>query len=360
VAQHDFNIANQGFPATRADINNAFQAIASNSSGPTAPSTTYANQWWYDTTNDKMYLRNAADSAWIEVAVLDQTNGEWKITTGVVQAKDSDGLALKTDDGTTRLFIQDSDGSIGIGTTSPSNRLQVNTTAADSQSTGTIVIEKPNFTSGSATHTALTLKNASIGQGLDLGLFTDSGGNRGSFIDCPSAELGLSFRTSGTERMRILSGGGLTFNGDTAAANALDDYEEGTWTPTLTATGTNPTVTYVAPNTAGIYIKIGPVVHYTYEVRTSAVSGGSGNIVIGGLPYARATASPDGDRSTIDMYNVSFPTGASYMVNNVPQSGSTMSFLGIKNGAGHADTPLSNWPSSGLVLARATGWYYTG
>ena len=33
------------------------------------------------------------------------------------------------------------------------------------------------------------------------------------------------------ERMRILSGGGVTFNGDTAAANALDDYEEGTWTP---------------------------------------------------------------------------------------------------------------------------------
>ena len=108
MSQHDFNIANQGFPATRADINNAFQAIASNSSGPTAPSTTYANMWWYDTTNNKMYLRNEADSAWIEVATIDQTNNEWQITTGVVQAKDSDGLALKTDDGTTRLLVDDS------------------------------------------------------------------------------------------------------------------------------------------------------------------------------------------------------------------------------------------------------------
>jgi len=35
-----------------------------------------------------------------------------------------------------------------------------------------------------------------------------------------------------TERLRILNSGGITFNGDTAAANALDDYEEGTWTPT--------------------------------------------------------------------------------------------------------------------------------
>jgi hypothetical protein len=27
-----------------------------------------------------------------------------------------------------------------------------------------------------------------------------------------------------------LAGAGITFNGDTAAANELDDYEEGTWT----------------------------------------------------------------------------------------------------------------------------------
>ena len=40
------------------------------------------------------------------------------------------------------------------------------------------------------------------------------------------------FTNTGAERCRILSGGGLTFNGDTAAANALDDYEEGTYNPT--------------------------------------------------------------------------------------------------------------------------------
>lgn len=41
----------------------------------------------------------------------------------------------------------------------------------------------------------------------------------------------IAFHTNSTERMRVLAGGGLTFNGDTAAANALDDYEEGSWTP---------------------------------------------------------------------------------------------------------------------------------
>tara|TARA_Y100001938_G_scaffold144538_1_gene219284 strand:- start:1195 stop:3102 length:1908 start_codon:yes stop_codon:yes gene_type:complete len=115
MAQHDMDIANQGFPATRADINNALQALVSNSSGTSAPSTTFANQWWYDTTNNKLYIRNEANNAWIEVAVLDQTNNEWQITTGTIQAKDSDGLVFKTDDGTTRLSIADADGAVTMG-----------------------------------------------------------------------------------------------------------------------------------------------------------------------------------------------------------------------------------------------------
>jgi len=106
------NIANQGFPATRADLNNALQAIATNNSGTSAPSTTFANQWFYNETSNKLFIRNEANNAFIEVATLDQTNNEWQITTGVIQAKDGDGLALKTDDGTTRLFVVDSDGSI--------------------------------------------------------------------------------------------------------------------------------------------------------------------------------------------------------------------------------------------------------
>ena len=144
MAQHDMNIANQGFPATRADLNNALQALVSNSSGTSAPSTTFANQWWYDTTNNKLYIRNEANNAWIEVAVLDQTNNEWQISTGVIQAKDSDGLALKTDDGTTRLFIKDSDGAIGIGTTSPDYNLHI---SSDQASACRLLLES---TAGSA------------------------------------------------------------------------------------------------------------------------------------------------------------------------------------------------------------------
>ena len=73
MSQHDFNILNQLFPATRTDLNAAFVALAENSSGTTQPTTTYANQWWVDTTANKLKLRNGDNDAWIEIATLDQT-----------------------------------------------------------------------------------------------------------------------------------------------------------------------------------------------------------------------------------------------------------------------------------------------
>ena len=73
MSQHDFEIDNQSFPATRADLNLALLAAVSNSSGADAPTTTYANQWWVDTTANKLKLRNGDNDAWIEIATLDQT-----------------------------------------------------------------------------------------------------------------------------------------------------------------------------------------------------------------------------------------------------------------------------------------------
>jgi len=211
MSQHDFNIANQGFPATRADINNAFQAIASNSSGPTAPSTTYANMWWYDTTNNKMYLRNEADSAWIEVATIDQTNNEWQITTGVVQAKDSDGLVLRTDDGTTRLALDDATGDIlfyeDTGTTarmrwdasaqqliidgdSAASDLATSVTASALEINGDVVGGSAALWFGKASAGASYLQGAnSAGSSSYSVLLNPYGGNVGIGTDSPSARL---------------------------------------------------------------------------------------------------------------------------------------------------------------------------
>ena len=72
MSQHDFNIANQTAAPARADINSALTALASLSSGPTAPSTTFANMLWYDTSTGTLKLRNEADSGWIVLGVADQ------------------------------------------------------------------------------------------------------------------------------------------------------------------------------------------------------------------------------------------------------------------------------------------------
>ena len=69
-------------------------------------------------------------------------------------------------------------------------------------------------------------------------------------------------------------------------ANTLDDYEEGTFTPTFTASTTNPTVTYTA-FTYGAYVKIGRLVFINLRVSLSALSSaGTGNIRIAGLPFS--------------------------------------------------------------------------
>ena len=72
MSQHDLNIANQGFPAFRSDLNDALQALGTNSSGATAPTTTFAHQFWYDTANNQLKQRNTDNDAWIIVAEYNQ------------------------------------------------------------------------------------------------------------------------------------------------------------------------------------------------------------------------------------------------------------------------------------------------
>ncbi len=116
----------------------------------------------------------------------------------------------------------------------------------------------------------------------------------------------LSTRAGGSvgERIRIDSDG-LKFNGDTAAANGLDDYEEGTWTPVgNAASGGNPTFTVSSAH----YTRIGRNVHVTAILTDVNTTGTTSNQVfrIGGLPYTPDTADTFGSvvTSLIDMDNV--------------------------------------------------------
>lgn len=112
----------------------------------------------------------------------------------------------------------------------------------------------------------------------DTGLFTASGNT-------------IAVTTSGTERLSITSNayvrlasgtGGIQFNGDTAATNALDDYEEGTFTPVIEGTTGAGTASY--STRAGTYTKIGNMVTVYCQVTWSSGTG-TGNLRVTGLPF---------------------------------------------------------------------------
>ena len=79
MAQNDFLIANDTANAVRLDLQDAFQSLATKNSGTSAPSPTYANMWWYETDTNLLKLRNEANTAWVNVAYVDQTAGAWRV-----------------------------------------------------------------------------------------------------------------------------------------------------------------------------------------------------------------------------------------------------------------------------------------
>ena len=70
MAIHDYDIANGTGAAVRSDLNQVLAAIASNNSNATDPATTFAYQWYVDTGDNTLYIRNAANNAWVAVSAV--------------------------------------------------------------------------------------------------------------------------------------------------------------------------------------------------------------------------------------------------------------------------------------------------
>jgi len=79
---------------------------------------------------------------------------------------------------------------------------------------------------------------------------------------------------------------GVTSNTD---GNTLDDYEEGTWTPTYGGGSSNPTVSYTTQ--IARYTKLGRLISVWGYIRVNSTSGGSGGLEIHGLPFTSANTS---------------------------------------------------------------------
>ena len=170
--------------------------------------------------------------------------------------------------GSTKVTVDGQNSRVGIGTTSPQNPLEV--------SGDTNYLMRLTQT-GTNKHMLKT-----VGNGASLELLCDGANN---YVGLNSTTNGddIRFQTNdGNERMRMLAAGGLTFNGDTAAANALDDYEEGTFTIAMYS-GQTGTVT----NHFSKYTKIGNTVTINFR---GTINGAQNNsfVRISGFPFSLA------------------------------------------------------------------------
>lgn len=118
MATHDYNIANQSASAFRNDLNNVLQAILTQNSSATAPTTATANMIWYDTANKQLKKRNEAGSAWITLGTINEATGTFTPTGSQGYGFDVNStLSISSGSGVTSTA--DDDGTKSSGTYTP-------------------------------------------------------------------------------------------------------------------------------------------------------------------------------------------------------------------------------------------------
>ena len=217
--------------------------------------------------SELLSLKNT--SAQCNMSLQAATNGECAIflgdTDSVVRSaikhhNTGDYLAFFTGGNTERLRINSS-GYVGVNEASPQATLHVE---GHNITNGTVFLEPHSSKGNNISHI--------------------HHGSTGNWYIRPADAAGYIYHDIGKSQFT----NGVLFGSDTAAANTLDDYEEGTFTPTISRQHNSPIISYDAQD--GYYTKIGRMVYFHAEVRISAYNGNGsyGLTYLEGLPFAAA------------------------------------------------------------------------
>jgi len=192
---------------------------------------------------------------------------------------------------------------------------------------------------------AIALRNSSNNFSRLGFLQTDSATAAYSSIDGDGRASGyLKFNTNDTERLRIDSDG-LKFHGDTAAANALNDYEEGTWLPNIAGNAT-----YLART--GQYIKVGRLVTASFDMTINAINSSAPGSSIGGLPFA-AGGSSQGQAGSVSYWS-NAASSLTYIAVRVDIGGSSLGLSYTTGAVSTAQLGLSFWKNSARMIGTLT------
>jgi len=180
------------------------------------------------------------------------------------------------------------------------------------------------------------------------------GGGTHRFYTAPSGSADAAI--TWTQRTRIDSDG-LKFNNDSAAANALDDYEEGTWQPSYTTS--SGSITAHPTYSLCRYTKIGRVVQIQGLVSTSAVSSPSGSVKMYGLPFTvdNNTSGEDSGAAAIAVANIVDFASSLHMLTINPQTGGTYLNFTEFNGTSTNSNIANRWQQD--TYFRFSGTYTT-
>ena len=225
---------------------------------------------------------------------------------------------VESDANTHGLFLEGSSGNLIVGDSSSAYKFKV-------KGTGDLVQFLSTNAGAGGAQLDLKHESASPADGDSVGIINfagfDSGSSNaqyanvtGKALDVSAEEgaLDIGVRESSSTythtKIRV-DKDGLKFNGDTATANALDDYEEGTYTATLSP-GTSGSITVDSSYNTLSYTKIGRQITVTGRIRLSAASSPVGFSANLSLPFVNNASSSQEAGRTIGLVSVAYAAQA--------------------------------------------------
>lgn len=221
----------------------------------------------------------------------------------------------------------------------------LNTTALTCGGSGSHVIVNGSLSSGSAS-------TISVGVSLSISTSDIDSSNTNAITGAGSITYGnLTFTSTSslinttTKVGRNIDTGGISFD---AGVNTLSNYEAGSFTPTVTASGTPPTVTYSVQ--IGRYTRVGNRCFIQGTVTLASASGGTGTVRIGGLPFTSEATTNNNSYLTLNVANITYGALVTYyngMVN------SAVNFITL---SGNTPAAVVNLATTGLSSTSSFGF----